>query len=219
MIALIAAEIGSEIFAVSEGSEDDSLHYAYGNLWGAGLVAVGKSGGVLASMLMHRYFRVDEVAESLNPGRAYKPLFWFAFLGGLCSLLLPVSYWLRRHEVIDSVYTTAIMFVAMFLFFLFSTLSKIGFSTLMQSMAAEVEATGRVFGFVAAFVTATDALILMGMAAIFSSLGLQMALWISTAFIATHGLIELAFGPSLVLKPSTKSLDDQFAQDLAQPLM
>jgi hypothetical protein len=211
MIALIAAEIGSQVFAPS----DSKLHYAYGNLWGAGLVACGKSGGVLASILMHRYFTTDPNAA--DPSAVFKPLFWFAFLGGLCSLLLPLAYRLRTHDVVSETVSTTLLFLGMFLFFIFSTLSKIGFSTLMQSMAAEIEATGRVFGFVAAFVTATDAIILMSMAAIFSACGLEMALWISCAFIATHGAIELVFGPSLVLK-KPESLDEQLKNDLRQPL-
>jgi hypothetical protein len=246
MIALIAAEIGSDVFA----PDDSKLHYAYGNLWGAGLVACGKSGGVLASVLMHRYFTVDPTAA--DPSAAYKPLFWFAFLGGVCSMILPLAYRLRVHETLSETGSTILIFLAMFLFFLFSTLSKIGFrsgaahahtlihanvldhsrcvacpsmcrcvafSTLMQSMAAEVEATGRVFGFVAAFVTATDALILMGMAALFSTVGLELALWISCAFIALHGLVELLFGPGLVLKKAPPSLDEQLRMDLAQPFM
>lgn len=213
MIALIAAEIGSEVFAPA----DSTLHYAWGNLWGAGLVACGKSGGVLASILMHRYFTIDP--NDPDPSRAYKPLFWFAFFGGCFSLILPIAYHFRLNGGLSDTLSTILMFGAMFLFFLFSTLSKIGFSTLMQSMAAEVEATGRVFGFVAAFVTATDALLLMGMSALFSAIGLELALWIACAFIAVHGLIELLFGPGLVLKHQPTSLDEQLRQDLSQPLM
>jgi MFS family permease len=213
MIALIAAMVGSEVFADSE----DKLHYAYGNLWGAFLVAVGKVGGVLASVLMHKYFTVDEAAEKANPGQAYRPLFWFAFLGGLCSLLLPVGLHLREHDTVPEIVTTIIIFAAMFFFFLFSTLSKIGFSTLMQSMAGESEATGRIFGFVAAYVTATDALILMGMAALFSAMSLQGALWVATGFIALHGFVELVFGPSLVLKKKEEGLDERM--NLSEPLM
>jgi len=106
----------------------------------------------------------------------------------------------------------------------------------MQSMAAEVEATGMVFGFVAAFVTGLDALLLMGLAAVFSALGLQTALWIATGAIAAHGLIELVFGPALVLKSKddvereqqAHTLDEQMnngggpygtANDLKQPLI
>lgn len=211
MIALIAAEIGSDVFA----DKDHSLHYAWGQLWGAGLVAVGKSGGVLASVLMHRYFTVD---PSSADDAAYRPLFWFAFIGGSSSLLLPLAYHLRTHDIISVGGSSVLIFVAMFLFFLFSTLAKIGFSTLMQSMAAEVEATGKVFGFVAAFVTAVDALILMALAALFAAVDLQLALWIGCGGIAVHGLVELLFGPALVLK-KRDSLDDQLRMDLAESLM
>jgi hypothetical protein len=115
------------------------------------------------------------------------------------------------------------IFAAMFLFFFFSTLSKIGFSTLMQSMAAEVDATapggnvtGRVFGFVAAFVTATDALVLMALASLFSALSLQVALWAVTGFIAAHGIVELLLGPRLVLRGKHEGpLDQHFLPDAA----
>ena len=69
---------------------------------------------------------------------------------------------LRHEEDARDVVQTAFFF------------SSIFFSPcLSQSMAAEVEATGRVFGFVAAFVTATDSLVLMGFSALFSAVGLR----------------------------------------------
>lgn len=214
MIALIAAQIGSQVFVDS----DIKLRYAWGNLWGAGLVACGKSGGVIASVLMHRYFTIDPYAP--DPNSSYRPLFWFAFLGGLSALALPIIYHFRLSGDLGDVASTLLIFVSMFLFFLFSTISKIGFSTLMQSMAAEVESTAKVFGFLAAFVTATDAIILMGLSAIYATVGFEKALWISCGLIATHGLFELVLGPRLVLKkPPPPSLDEQLRQDLAQPFM
>jgi len=226
MIALIAAEVGANVFAAEVNKDDEDLKYAWGNLWGAALVATGKLGGVIASVCMHKWFRVNEEEEALNPGKAYKPLFWFAFLGGCCSLLLPIGLHLQTHSDLSHWVTGGLMFASMFLFFIFSTLSKIGFATLMQSLAAEVEATGRVFGFVAAFVTATDAAVLMILAALFSSLGLQSALWATTAFIAVHGLIELVVGPGLVLGSSSDdgvqgkpSLDDHFMPDAETGIM
>ena len=44
-----------------------------------------------------------------------------------------------------------LVYLASFLFFLFSTIPKIGFATLMQTLAAQADASGRIFGFVAAF--------------------------------------------------------------------
>ena len=227
MIALIAAELGSEFLA--SAFHPAQLHYSYGQVWGSGLVAVGKCGGVMASLLMHRYFVIEPEREAREPGAAYRPLFWFAFLGGAAAMLLPLSFHLHERDMLGRNAATALLFVAMFLFFLLSTISKIGFSTLMHSLAAETEATGRVFGFVAAFVTATDALLLMAMSALFSTLTLQSALWISCGFIAAHGLVQLLCGPTLVLPransnsdagcPPLRSLDDQLRMDLAQPLV
>src|SRR5689334_12187490 len=68
-----------------------------------------------------------------------------------------------------------------------------------QSMAADMEASGRIFGFVTTAVTMCDALLLMGLSAIFTAVDLQYGLWISCGFIAVHGLVELIIGPSLVL--------------------
>jgi len=215
MIALLAAEVGAYSFAPL----NSDLHYAYGNLWGAGLVACGKLGGVMASMLMHRFFHVDPMtAGDAGSSSPYKPFFGFAFLGGLFSLLLPLAVQFRAHDALHEGITTSLAFLSLFLFFLFSTLSKIGFSTLMQSMAAEVEATGRVFGFVAAFVTAVDAILLMAFSALFAALPLHTALWIQCGFITLHGLLEFLLGPTLVLPEQTTGLDDQLKRDLAEPL-
>lgn len=55
--------------------------------------------------------------------------------GGFCALGVPAALSLFRHY--DSTdewrtYMIAIVFVSVFLFFLFSTISKLGFQTLMQ---------------------------------------------------------------------------------------
>ncbi len=113
-------------------------------------------------------------------------------------MLVPVSLRMRSQGY-DSTVCLVLVYVSAFFFFFFSTVPKIGFATLMQSLAAQADASGRIFGFVAAFLTGMDSLVLMGMAVLFSSYPLQHALWISCGCIAGHGVVELAFGPSLVL--------------------
>jgi hypothetical protein len=112
-------------------------------------------------------------------------------------MLVPVALYVRGqgHETLSLV----LVFVACFFFFLFSTAPKIGFATLMQSLAAEADASGRIFGFVAAFLTATDSIVLMAFSAVFASTDLQLALWITCGCIALHGVVEVLVGPSLVL--------------------
>lgn len=101
----------------------------------------------------------------------------------------------QGHETLSLV----LVFVAAFFFFLFSTAPKIGFATLMQSLAAEADASGRIFGFVAAFLTGMDSVVLMVFSSVFAAVDLQQALWITSGCIVAHGVIEMLFGPSLVL--------------------
>ncbi len=93
------------------------------------------------------------------------PLFWCVFFGGLCPLLVPLSLSLR-HQGYDETLCTAMVYVSAFVFFLFSTVPKIGFATLMQSLAQQADASGRIFGFVSTVITAMDSLVLMGVSAV-----------------------------------------------------
>jgi hypothetical protein len=138
---------------------------------------------------------------------AYRPLFSCVFAASLFPMLAPVALMLRSqgHELLSLV----LMFVGAFFFFLFSTAPKIGFATLMQSLAAEADASGKIFGFVAAFLTATDSVVLMAFSAVFASFDLQRALWITCGCIAAHGCIELVFGPSLMLSRQEPSAEER----------
>ena len=63
------------------------------NLWVAALIAVGKVGAVVSSLIMHRYW----VAPEKNQGHAaYKPLFFMVMLGGLSVLLLPFARYFEK---------------------------------------------------------------------------------------------------------------------------
>eukprot|EP00455_Lapot_gusevi_P053331 TRINITY_DN8301_c0_g1_i3.p1 TRINITY_DN8301_c0_g1~~TRINITY_DN8301_c0_g1_i3.p1 ORF type:complete len:603 (+),score=213.55 TRINITY_DN8301_c0_g1_i3:84-1811(+) len=191
MISLIIAE-----FAV-KGVHGNSS-YASGSLLANLIIATGKIGAVIAAMLMHRYWKAPEDSADHNHP-AFRRLFTWVFLGGLCTLLVPFAYHLRLQGY--EFLSIFLVFVSSFFFFLFSTAPKIGFGTLMQSLAAEADASGRIFGFVAAFVTTTDSLVLMGLSSVFSFYSLQNALWVSCGIIAGHGFLEYFFGPYLILSP------------------
>ena len=85
-----------------------------------------------------------------------------------------------------------------FCFFLLTTLPKIGFATLLQSLAAQADASGRVFGFVASFVTMCDAAVMMGLSLLFGTLSLRAALWAACGCFAFVGLLEGTLGRYLV---------------------
>jgi hypothetical protein len=206
-ISLLITAFASDILAPT-----GSLQYSYGNLWAAAMTACGKFGGVIAAMLMNRYFKIDE-NDSYS---TFRPLFWFQGIGSFFALGLPLTYSLRlyaaAHYKEDIVFwnnlSTALAFAGVFFFFFFSNFAKIGFQTLLQGLAANVKdehgddaaASGRIWGIVAACVTTTDSLVLMGMSSILMATTLEKGLWICAGIIVLHGIIEMAFGPCLILQ-------------------
>ena len=177
------------------------------------IIAVGKVGAVISAYIMNKYWappapptegdmssQLSAVELHRQQTAPFRPLFYCVFFGGLCPLLVPVALHLKTTGT-DETLCLLLVYAAAFFFFLFSTVPKIGFATLMQTLAAQADASGRIFGFVAAFLTAMDSLVLMGMSALFANFDLQMALWISCGIIAVHGLVEVVFGPALVLAP------------------
>ena len=92
-------------------------------------------------------------------------------------------------------------------------------------MAAQVDASGRLYGFVGAFITIIDALVVMGLTLVFGLLKASclngqnpafpedtcytdkfgLALWITSGLYMLHGIFELALGPWRVARPSAPS--------------
>lgn len=71
-------------------------------------------------------------------------------------MLLPLAYGMEQEDAsgdVNNYISRGLVFGSSFLFFLFSTGPKIGFETLLQGMAANVEGSGAIFGFVGTFVT------------------------------------------------------------------
>ena len=203
MISLVISE-----FCIS--GVHGNANFADGGLLSAAMIAVGKFGALIAAVYMNKWWTPPSsegagdatsllTAEQKHEAATapYRSLFTCVFLGSLFPMLVPVALYVRGqgHETLSLV----LVFVACFFFFLFSTAPKIGFATLMQSLAAEADASGRIFGFVAAFLTATDSIVLMAFSAVFASTDLQLALWITCGCIALHGVVEVLVGPSLVL--------------------
>ena len=91
-----------------------------------------------------------------------------------------------------------VMCAVSFCFFLLTTLPKIGFATLLQSLAAQADASGRVFGFVASFVTMCDAAVMLLLSLLFGALPLRAALWAACGLFAAVGLLEGTLGRHLV---------------------
>jgi hypothetical protein len=189
-------------------------NYALGNLWCAGIVACGKVGAVLSARFMHRSWETTDasrspasagVAGSLTatsrgePTSAqYGPLFLYTFIGGVATLLLPIALHLLDDR--DSrVASVLVAFASAFLYFFFSTPPKLGFSVLLQGLVAETDASGRVFAFVAAFLTVVDSVVLLLGAVVFTSLRLQGAMWLVCCVFATLCLLQLLVGPRLIL--------------------
>lgn len=218
MVSLVISEYSSRVLA-----EPGPLQYAYANLWVAGIIAVGKVGGMISAVIMNKFFSVpppngepDQIYDA-EMKTAYRPFFTYVLVGGVSTLLIPLSYELRMKTDVPHALCTALLFLGVFLFFLFSTLSKIGFSTLMQSLAARTaEHTGLVFGFMGTFVTLTDAAVLMTMSTLFATVDFQVALWVICGLFALHGIVERFVGADLVL-PTRKGKADK--EDLRQPLL
>ena len=146
----------------------DALH---GNWWTAVILSVGKVGALFAGFVM-KASRKGELPDRCiyqklpqncwkppngqNIQRGYAVLFGSVLMGGLSLSLLPMAYVLEQSDVLttlDRVASRAMVFACSFLFFLFSTGPKIGFETLLQGMAADVEGSGAIFGFVGTFIT------------------------------------------------------------------
>jgi hypothetical protein len=184
MVVLMIAEYA--VYVIADGDPIE------GNFWANIIVAIGKVGAVIAGLLMNKFWTPPETSDIrtckyslflafffsfllflsflvlLHPSlpkepfvaRGFRRLFLCTAIAGLMALGVPAAYYL--HALGNTEAATGLIFVASFLFFFFATIPKIGFATLLQSISAEEDASGRIFGFAATFVTATDAALLMG---------------------------------------------------------
>ena len=198
MVALVLPEFG--IYVLADG---DVLK---GNLFANLLTAVGKIGAVFSAFVMHKYWDPENQ-------QAYKMLFFFCLLTAAATFLIPAAFFMSTQ---NELWTYILIFLASFMFFLFATVPKIGFATLLQSLASSEDASGSIFGFAASFITVTDAVILLILSELFGIYrhNLNTIFWICTACFGCVGVIEGLFGPSLFLPK-----DEKDTQDDQRPLL
>eukprot|EP00013_Stygamoeba_regulata_P004978 CAMPEP_0177638064 /NCGR_PEP_ID=MMETSP0447-20121125/5294_1 /TAXON_ID=0 /ORGANISM="Stygamoeba regulata, Strain BSH-02190019" /LENGTH=576 /DNA_ID=CAMNT_0019140011 /DNA_START=42 /DNA_END=1768 /DNA_ORIENTATION=+ len=182
MVVLMIAEFGVRILG--------NNHFTNGNLWAACIVSFGKIGAVVGAVLMHKLWKPSSTAS-------YGVLFLCCLVSGVSTLLIPLAAHLHE-DLGQELLGTLLVFAASLIFFFFATIPKIGFATLLQSISADEEASGRIFGFAATFVTAVDALLIMGLSQVFEHAALDIALWVTALGFCAVGLVEGLLGPYLM---------------------
>lgn len=208
-IVVIAAQMGLRCQWLGDG------HSIQGNIWTAVAVAAGKLGGAIASVAVMKFYQPPE--EPMG----YLVLFVMTTLSTLvtCGFPLIEQAFQRGHLNADG--ARGIHLTLFFLYFFLSTLPKLGFMSLLQSLVSKVENGTRAFGFIAIIATAMDAIVVMGLSSIFidSTISLENALWYTSFCYMAHGVLELFCGPFLVLRP-LQVLDaaDKLSNTLAEPL-
>jgi hypothetical protein len=196
-IVVIAAQMGITLPWL--GNKDAVA----GNIWASIGVACGKMGGVVASILMIRYYHPPE-----NPSK-YFPIFVLILISCLVIWIFPVVTDLERKGFISANVARAIFLIGFFTYFFMSTLPKLGLMSLLQSMVTQVENGPRVFGFIAIIATSFDALVIMLLSILFVNYTILNALWITAGVYTAHGVLELIFGPLLILGPMKRTRDGE----------
>ena len=171
------------------------------NIWATCLIAAGKGGGSLGGALMSRLWRppVSPLRSSI-----YRNLFWCVLASAASLLLLPLALLLKELGIVSRAYCIALMFIASSLFFACSSAPKAGFASLLQGLVSSQQVACKIFGFVGAFVTIVDALVILGVNALFFCLlpqGPIVAVVAVSSLFFIHGLLEAFLGPLLVLDP------------------
>eukprot|EP00475_Leptophrys_vorax_P040715 TRINITY_DN7592_c0_g1_i3.p1 TRINITY_DN7592_c0_g1~~TRINITY_DN7592_c0_g1_i3.p1 ORF type:complete len:591 (+),score=114.29 TRINITY_DN7592_c0_g1_i3:175-1947(+) len=81
---------------------------------------------------------------------AYRPLFLYVLVGSLGALLIPLGQLI--HELYDYIEASiALGFLGTLIYMSFSAAPKIGFSSLIQNLIADVDSSGKVYAFIATF--------------------------------------------------------------------
>lgn len=202
-IVVLASQMGIELPWLGDG---DGVR---GNIWTAVGVASGKLGGALASFGMIHYYHPPE-----NPWK-FLPIFFLVLLSCCTIFVLPATVYAYDQGSIDAYGARALYLVTFFVYFFLSTLPKLGFMCLFQSMVSQVDNGPRVFGFIAIIATSFDALIVMGLSVIFEKRSMQDALWITAFVYLGHGVLEMVLGPLLVLKPMEEMMEKKAAMQQA----
>jgi hypothetical protein len=199
IIVVVAAQMGIRLPWLGDGSAVN------GNLWTAAAVGAGKLGGAVASFLMMKFFAPPKAVMG------YWLLFVSIFFSGATVVAFPLVTAHQHDGTLSTFASRAIFFAAFFVYFLLSTLPKVGLMTLLQSMTNEIENGHRAFGFIAIVATTFDAVVIMLLSAVFMRHGaaasaLDMpdfisSLWLVAYVYVAHGTLELICGPLLILRP------------------
>ena len=188
VIVVIAAQCGLRLSWMGDNEAVE------GNIWTSMLVAFGKTGAAAASVLMLKRF--SPPAERAN----YWPLFLCVACAALSTFGFSGIVDLRADNSLTDNGARVLFVTAMMVFFFFSTLPKIGFQSLLQSIVSSIDNGHRVFGLIAIIVTVVDSAVIMTMTVVFDEMSVSNALWVAAALFAAHGLVELLLGPGLVLR-------------------
>jgi len=203
MVAVVIAEYAynSRLFGAGDPTAT--------NLYAAVIVAVGKLGAMFAGWYMHSRYILPKTVDD------YRPLFISVLVAGASMSLLLLAYRIEmsvnHSDSFMAIISRGLVFVSSAMFFLFSTGPKIGFETLLQGMAASVEGSGKIFGFVGPFISVVDSIVVMGISLAFSLVKAQadeddtreelflQSLMITCGVFLLHGVVEAFLGPSLML--------------------
>lgn len=167
---------------------------AYGALYTALLIAVGKLGAMAAAWAMHRYWQAPAAGAAKLP--AYRMFFPLAFGGTLATALMPVAAMVAASG--HMVEAAALAGLSAILFNLLFAASALGFRNLMQGIVSEVGATGRVLGIQGTFMMGVSALAILGFSLLFATVGVIWAFAITSGVYVLYGLVQLVAGPSLL---------------------
>jgi hypothetical protein len=191
MLLVVLAEYGIRVLAHGDK--------AWGALYTASLISLGKIGAWVASHLMEHRWKAPKTKE--DRWGAYRVFFPLAFAGAAATLLVPAAVSFVAQPWIGA----AIVAGASFLFNLFCTGSSLGFRNLMQGIANEEGAAGRIFGIQNTFLMATNALAIGGLSAVFAATGISTAFWIACGLFAAIGAFELFVAPKLLFSKAERT--------------
>ncbi len=174
---------------------------AWAALYAAVLIATGKLGALISAELNHKLWKEPKPGEPRY--NAYRVYFPMAFAAMLATLLIPAS--LPLVSAGRPLLAAGVVGFGNFLYNLLYTPPSIGFRNLMQAIAKEQEASGRVFGIAGTVLMGTSGAVTFALGLVFAAFSLSTALWLTTGLFALYGLFQLVAAPRLLFTPAERS--------------
>eukprot|EP00747_Dinoflagellata_sp_TGD_P209293 gnl/TRDRNA2_/TRDRNA2_82683_c0_seq1.p1 gnl/TRDRNA2_/TRDRNA2_82683_c0~~gnl/TRDRNA2_/TRDRNA2_82683_c0_seq1.p1 ORF type:complete len:538 (+),score=65.44 gnl/TRDRNA2_/TRDRNA2_82683_c0_seq1:99-1712(+) len=208
MVIVVATEIGLSSFVFPFDTDPVQREPAKAILYTVVVLASGKLGAFLAGLSMHQSLFADRGAggpgrcgglDGGSGGATYCILFGCRLLASLSVLLLPLAHGAGLVSAGETV-GAALVVLSFFLFFLFSTIYKLGIQPVLPLLVPEPQQRF-VFSFATQLVTVMDGLIVLLMAWIFDFMGiarLTHALWLVAGIYALHGVLTVVLAPCIV---------------------